>query len=182
MDGITLDFRTRITYQKVGIPRRFWEGDIPVSQDVRQWAEEVPDILLDLSHPRYGQGLVICGPNASAEMAWLCRYSVHQALRFPLFLDWGSFVDDVSDKDLRSDAMSLVNDPEVLFVDQVVSLDNQRWTYEVLSRIMKSRYDAGRPTVLSTSKSVETAQSRLLPYLEFDPSCVRFIETLSPEG
>lgn len=176
-----MDFHTRITYQRTGIPRRFWLRETVPLPEVQGWIDTFPDHFYDMSSPTYGQGLVLCGTGASDNGAWLAKEMLVDLAGSVRFVDWMTFVDDLRSKDDRQAAMDEVLDHRFLVLDQV-SMASQDWTLDVLSRVLKSRFDAGNPTVLTTSKGVNTARQLLANYIAFDPSCLKFVAILGEEG
>lgn len=179
-----MDLRTRITFQRTGLPRRFWQKDLDPDPYVVEWSQGLYDILYDETSPDFGQGLVLCGPGATRNAAWLFINFLNTKigdLSTCLFVDWATFIDDVSDREERSSAVDEAIHPHLLIFDQV-SLNRADWISSVLTRVVKSRYDGGRPTIITTSKPLDLAQTSLASCFDFDPHAMRFVGTLAAEG
>lgn len=175
-----MDMRTRISFQRSGLPRRFWVRDIVPQAQVKAWWDDSTNILFDMAADTYGQGLVLCGPQATAQAAWLFRECLSDDLP-TLWVDWSALADDIRDRDERGAAVDDALHPSVLIIDQV-DMNRQEWLSQVLTRIIKGRYDAGKPTILTTFRPVDTARSALSICFDFDPNVVSFVETLGAEG
>ncbi len=179
-----MDLRTRITFQRTGLPRRFWQKDLHPDEVVMDWAAELYDIMYDETHDNFGQGLVLCGPGATRNAAWLFVNFLKTKvgdLSTCLFVDWATFIDEVADREERGAAVDEAIHPHLLIFDQV-SLNRAEWISSVLTRVVKSRYDGGRPTILTTSKPLDLAQNSLASCFDFDPHSMKFVGTLGSEG
>lgn len=182
-----MDFRTRITLTRTGIPRRYWDREISVEFGVMEWYMSLQEVLFDQSSEVFGQGLVLCGRGASANAAWVAQHALsdNQDLPAPvvsMFVDWGELMDDLNDRAERSGIMADAKSPLLLVLDQVEMISRPEWATTVLTRIVKARYDEGKPTLITTSKSIDLAHSSLDNCLDFGPNIVRFVETLGEEG
>jgi DNA replication protein DnaC len=78
--------------------------------------------------------------------------------------------------------MADAKSPLLLILDQVEVINRPDWASTVLTRIVKARYDDGKPTVITTSKNIDLAQTSLENCLDFGHNVVRFVETLGEEG
>lgn len=85
-----MDFRTRITLTRTGIPRRYWDREISVEFGVMEWYMSLQEVLFDQSSEVFGQGLVLCGRGASANAARVAQHALsdNQDLRHPWSCSW----------------------------------------------------------------------------------------------
>lgn len=182
-----MDFRTRIMLTRTGIPRRYWGQEISPDFAVTEWYMALPEVLFEQTSEVFGQGLVLCGRGASANAAWVAQHALSDNQDLPatvvaMFVDWGELMDDLSDRDERSGIMADAKSPLLLILDQVEVINRPDWASTVLTRIVKARYDDGKPTVITTSKNIDLAQTSLENCLDFGHNVVRFVETLGEEG
>lgn len=177
-----MDFRTRITFSRSGLPKRYWARDLNPVPEVSQWLTDYEHGELDMASDVFGQGLVLCGQQASSNAAWLVIQFLKHDNRDAVFVDWGSLMDDLSDREERSGIMSEAKGPRLLVLDQVPMVGRTDWPTQVMTRIVKSRYDDGNPTIITTSKGLEIARSSLANCFDFGQNVVLFVETLGAEG
>lgn len=182
-----MDFRTRIMLTRTGIPRRYWGRPLKPVPEVEEWYSSSSEVLFDQTSAVFGQGLVLCGRAASANAAWIAESILEDQSDLPapavcMFVDWGELMDDLNDRDERSGIMADAKSPLLLVLDQVEVITRPDWATTVLTRIVKARYDDGKPTVITTSKGIDLAHTSLDNCLDFGPNIVRFVETLGEEG
>lgn len=183
---IRMEFRERAVQQRIGIPRRFWGQSHDPVQEVRAWVDDFDLVMWEHGSESFGKGLALCGRDSSASAAWVLQRLIDgEALSGSdlLFRDWGSFVDDLmGDEVSRSALVRSLTDPHVLVLDHIPVLGRKEWLDDVLTRVLKSRYDNGTPTIITSAKPVDIVRAGIQACIDFDPHCLRFVETLGSEG
>lgn len=143
-----------------GIPARFWQREIELPEVLWEYVAALDTTLRDYSNPQYGQGLVIGGPRASEWGCGILREALSRGFSCK-FMDFVGLVElqkeqmSEYDPDQAHGLKQSIYEPEVLLLDRVVL--NTEYQTDVLYRITKTRYDAGRATILTGQPSLSHA-------------------------
>lgn len=142
------------------IPKRFWTRKITLPEQLEEYVRSLGTVMDDNSSPDFGQGLVIGGAQASEWGCGVLKEAILQGYT-ARFIDFMYLIEahkrliSEYDTDLAAELLQIVTDPQILLIDMVSP--TTEYQSDTLYRICKTRYDAGKPTILTGSLSLSHA-------------------------
>lgn len=176
-----MELTIELDYRRVHIPKRYWYRDIELPIRVCEWLDKSDEIIFDAASPSFGSGLILVGVEATAQASQILKNLLTQLSPSDLrFVYWDDFLESAKDFDDFSLGDYLA--PTVLVLDHVPTTRTE-FGERMLVRLVKSRFDDGRPTVITSGSQSPTAVKQSFQFsFNFEPSCMRIVTTLDVEG